>query len=128
MDSGFHKKTSSNSSKVQIQETDEARQKFSNAKSISSAQFFGDQNKAADVEAQTSLQKFSGKSAISSADLFGHEPDHNSLDLAASDLINRLSFQAQQDISSLKNMAGETGKKLTSLASSLLTDLQDRIL
>ncbi|GKV10692.1 hypothetical protein SLEP1_g22020 [Rubroshorea leprosula] len=128
MDSGFHKKTSSNSSKVQIQETDEARKKFSNAKSISSAQFFGDQNKAADVEAQTSLQKFSGKSAISSADLFGHEPDNNSLDLAASDLINRLSFQAQQDISSLKNIAGETGKKLSSLASSLLTDLQDRIL
>lgn len=38
------------------------------------------------------------------------------------------SFQAQQDISSLKNIAGETGKKLSSLASSLMTDLQDRIL
>jgi hypothetical protein len=43
----------------QIQETDEARKKFSNAKSISSAQFFGDQSKATDVEAQASLQKFS---------------------------------------------------------------------
>jgi hypothetical protein len=42
----------------QIQETDEARKKFSNAKSISSAQFFGDQNKA-DADAQVSLQKFS---------------------------------------------------------------------
>ncbi|CAK9173399.1 unnamed protein product [Ilex paraguariensis] len=38
------------------------------------------------------------------------------------------SFQAQQDISSLKNIAGETGKKLGSLASSLMTDLQDRVL
>lgn len=36
--------------------------------------------------------------------------------------------QAQQDISSLKNIAGETGKKLSSLASTLLNDLQDRIL
>lgn len=36
-------------------------------------------------------------------------------------------FQAQQDISSLKNIAGETGKKLSSLASTLITDLQDRI-
>lgn len=42
----------------QIQETDEARKKFSNAKSISSAQFFGDHNKATD-DAHVSLQKFS---------------------------------------------------------------------
>ncbi|KAL5577580.1 hypothetical protein UlMin_019279, partial [Ulmus minor] len=59
MDSGFPKKAGSFSSKVQVQETDEARKKFLNAKSISSAQFFGDQSKSADVEAQASLQKFS---------------------------------------------------------------------
>ncbi|KAJ7943823.1 ADP-ribosylation factor GTPase-activating protein [Quillaja saponaria] len=127
MDSGFPKKSGSNSSKVQIQETDEARKKFSNAKSISSSQFFGDQNRAAEVEAQASLQKFSGSSAISSSDLFGQDADIPH-DLTASDLINRLSFQAQQDISSLKNIAGETGKKLSSLASTLMTDLQDRML
>ncbi|GMN30611.1 hypothetical protein TIFTF001_002877 [Ficus carica] len=69
-----------------------------------------------------------GSTAISSADLFGHSSDDSALDLTASDLINRLSFQAQQDISSLKNIAGETGKKLSSLASTLMTDLQDRIL
>ncbi|KAK2354755.1 GTPase-activating protein 8 [Trifolium repens] len=127
MDSGFPKKSGPSSSKVQIQESDEARKKFSNAKSISSSQFFGDQSKAGDVDAQATLSKFSGSSSISSADLFGDSRD-NSVDLAASDLINRISFQAQQDISSLKNIAGETGKKLTSLASSLMTDLQDRIL
>ncbi|XP_021768191.1 probable ADP-ribosylation factor GTPase-activating protein AGD8 [Chenopodium quinoa] len=127
MDSGFQRKGSSNSSKVQIEETDEARKKFSNAKSISSSQYFGDQSRAGDIEARASLQKYSGSSSISSADLFGHDSDAN-LDISASDLINRLSFQAQQDISSLKNIAGETGKKLGSLASSLMTDLQDRIL
>lgn len=43
----------------QVQESDEARKKFSNAKSISSAQYFGDQNKATDFETQATLQKFS---------------------------------------------------------------------
>ncbi|XP_072065460.1 uncharacterized protein [Arachis hypogaea] len=44
---------------MQIQEFDEARKKFSNAKSLSSSQFF-DQNKAVDVAAQATLSKFSG--------------------------------------------------------------------
>lgn len=44
---------------LQVEETDEARKKFSNAKSISSAQFFGDQNKIGDVESSVTLQKFS---------------------------------------------------------------------
>lgn len=126
MDSGFTKKTSSNSSKAQIEETDEARKKFTNAKSISSAQFFGDQSKAA-MEASVSLQKYSGSSAISSADLFGQD-DGAAYEISAGDLINRISFQAQQDMSSIKNIAGETGKKLSSLASNLISDLQDRIL
>ncbi|KAK4261457.1 hypothetical protein QN277_004450 [Acacia crassicarpa] len=126
MDSGFPKKYGSNSSKVQVEESDEARRKFSNAKAISSSQFFGDQNRAADVDAQVTLSKFSGSSSISSADLFGHS--ESPIDVTANDLMNRLSFQAQQDISNIKNIAGETGKKLSSLASNLLTDLQDRIL
>ncbi|XP_073032274.1 probable ADP-ribosylation factor GTPase-activating protein AGD8 [Primulina eburnea] len=127
MESGLPKKGTTNSSKVQVEETDEARKKFSNAKSISSAQFFGVQNKDKDLESSISLQKFSGSSSISSADFFGHDTS-DSLDLTASDLINRLSFQAQQDISSLKSIAGETGKKISTLASTLLTDFQDRVL
>ncbi|XP_051114934.1 probable ADP-ribosylation factor GTPase-activating protein AGD8 [Andrographis paniculata] len=127
MESGFPKKSSSNSSKIQIEESDEARKKFSNAKSISSAQYFGVQNAASEMDSSVSLQKFAGSSSISSADFFGHDSS-STVDITASELINKLSFQAQQDISSLKNMAGETGKKLSTIASSLLSDLQDRIL
>lgn len=43
---------------LQVDESSEARQKFSNAKSISSSQFFGDQA-SFEKEAQVSLQKFS---------------------------------------------------------------------
>lgn len=128
MDTSFSKKPTSSSSKVQVEETDEARKKFSNAKSISSAQFYGNQNRDADLESKATLQKFSGSAAISSADLFGHGQDDSNVDITASDLINRISFQAQQDVSSLVNIAEETTKKLGSLASGIFSDLQDRML
>lgn len=84
---GYSKKSSSNSTKIQVkthqnafklvpnrnecssmcmnlqvEETEEARKKFSNAKSISSAQFFSDQNKSAESDAKASLKKFSVRS------------------------------------------------------------------
>ncbi|KAF8051936.1 hypothetical protein N665_1641s0001 [Sinapis alba] len=128
MDSSYPKKSSSNSLKAQVEESDEARKKFTNAKSISSAQYFGDQNKNADLESKATLQKFSGSASISSADFFGHDQDDSNVDITASDLINRLSFQAQQDISSVMNIAGETKKKLGTFASGIFSDLQDRML
>ncbi|XP_013688042.1 probable ADP-ribosylation factor GTPase-activating protein AGD8 [Brassica napus] len=129
MDSSYPRKPSSNSSKSQVEESDEARKKFTNAKSISSAQYFGDQNKNADLESKATLQKFSGSASISSADFFGHgQDDYSNVDITATDLINRLSFQAQQDISSVMNIAGETKKKLGTFASGIFSDLQDRML
>jgi len=42
--------------------------------------------------------------------------------MTASELITRISLQASQDLSTLKNIAGETGKKLSSFASSFIAD------
>ncbi|KAA3457676.1 putative ADP-ribosylation factor GTPase-activating protein AGD8 [Gossypium australe] len=152
MDRGFQKNSISNSPKVQVQETDEARRKFLNAKSISSAQFLEIRPEQQTMTLkslcrnshgcescnkckftlkcglyydQPSCSFLQGSTAISSADLFGKDADH---DLTASDLINRFSFQAQHDMSNLKNIAGETGKKLSSFASTFMSDLQDRML
>ncbi|KAF2583867.1 hypothetical protein F2Q70_00034513 [Brassica cretica] len=70
-----------------------------------------------------------GSASISSADFLGHgQDDYCNVDITASDLINRLSFQAQQDISSVMNIAGETKKKLGTFASGIFSDLQDRML
>ncbi|CAD5334156.1 unnamed protein product [Arabidopsis thaliana] len=124
----FDDEQSGGQSGTRVEETDEARKKFSNAKSISSAQFFGNQNRDADLDSKATLQKFSGSAAISSSDLFGHGPDDSNIDITASDLINRISFQAQQDMSSIANLAEETKNKLGTFASSIFSDLQDRML
>ncbi|KAL2609031.1 hypothetical protein R1flu_027604 [Riccia fluitans] len=112
--------STSNRSKGQVEETGEVQKKFANAKSISSAQLFGDQNKGGDTESQVRFQKFAGSTSISSDDFFDREEGGGSpsaVDLTASELMSKLSMQASQDMSALKSLAGETGKKLTSIAS-----------
>jgi hypothetical protein len=46
---------------LQTKESSEAQRKFANAKSISSDQYFGDQNMSGDTENTTRLEKFAVK-------------------------------------------------------------------
>lgn len=43
---------------MKVEDSGEAQKKFANAKSISSAQFFGDPNKNVDAESQARISKF----------------------------------------------------------------------
>ncbi|KAJ7568024.1 hypothetical protein O6H91_01G015600 [Diphasiastrum complanatum] len=115
---------------LQIEESNEAQKKFANAKSISSTQFFRDEDKVWDGDNHMRLQKFASSSSISSNEFFNRDeklPCASSADNSGSQLVSKLSLQASQDISALKTIAGQTGKKLTSLASNLIADLQQRI-
>uniref|UniRef100_A0A8C4EX09 ADP-ribosylation factor GTPase-activating protein 2 n=1 Tax=Dicentrarchus labrax TaxID=13489 RepID=A0A8C4EX09_DICLA len=55
-----------------VSESSEARQKFANAKAISSDMFFGRES-SAEYDAKTRLENMSGSTSISSADLFGDD-------------------------------------------------------
>lgn len=88
----------------------------------------------ADYEKSANLQRFQGSQAISSADYFGDGQGGGSgpggsggggqYGNDASDLVNRLSFTARQDLQNLKQIAGQASKKFTSMAQSFVRDLQ----
>eukprot|EP00271_Cylindrocystis_brebissonii_P020876 TRINITY_DN7174_c0_g1_i1.p1 TRINITY_DN7174_c0_g1~~TRINITY_DN7174_c0_g1_i1.p1 ORF type:complete len:377 (-),score=79.13 TRINITY_DN7174_c0_g1_i1:1669-2799(-) len=83
---------SSSAPKPQVEESDEARRKFAGAKSISSAQFFGDPSKAMDGESHQRLQKFQNSSAISSADFFDRDEGAGSGFDTTNDLMGKISI------------------------------------
>ncbi|CAK0782048.1 hypothetical protein CVIRNUC_005538 [Coccomyxa viridis] len=114
-------------------EADQARKRFGNAKSISSAQFNADEeSKTMDYEKQARLSRFQGANAISSADFYDNGEGGGSgparagsdFDITAGDLVNRLSMQAKQDFNQVKDIAGQAGRKFSNLAQNFIKDLQ----
>ncbi|KAL6753163.1 hypothetical protein V8C86DRAFT_2733924 [Haematococcus lacustris] len=105
-------------------ESTAAQQRFASAKAISSKDFATDGSGETEAERNNRLQRFQGSSAISSADYFGRkETSGSNMDVSAADLVNRLSMQAQQDLSQMSNLAGSVSKKLAGMATKFMSDL-----
>lgn len=115
------------STKERDDNTDYARKNFTSAKSISSDQYFGtDKQDTNSHEKDMRLSKFVGASAISSAAYFDRDESVTVSDMTASDVARKFAYTAKTDLGQFSTVVGEGAKKLTSIASSFLTDLQDR--
>eukprot|EP00899_Mesostigma_viride_P025878 jgi/Mesvir1/6475/Mv19549-RA.1 len=105
---------------VNIVDDGSAQKRFGNKKSISSAQYHGQNNAEDAALREARMQKFASSSAISSSDYFdrnGSGSGSGSFEDAASDI-------ARQDMSSLTNAVDGTKAKIRDLAANLLSDLQ----
>ncbi|CAN9506618.1 unnamed protein product [Ophioblennius macclurei] len=102
-----------------VSESSEARQKFANAKAISSDMFFGRES-SAEYDAKTRLESMSGSSSISSADLFG-EGDSKG---RASGLDSVL--PSGPDIAQFKQGVKTVAGKMAVLANGVMNTIQDR--
>mmetsp|Transcript_13008 Transcript_13008/g.22952 ORF Transcript_13008/g.22952 Transcript_13008/m.22952 type:complete len:388 (-) Transcript_13008:571-1734(-) len=104
-----------------------AQTRFGGAKAISSKDYANADAGESEHDRNTRLSRFQGAAAISSADYYGRKestPGSGDLDLSAADLVNRLSYQARQDLQVVKNMAGSVGQRLGGLATKFMSDMR----
>jgi len=107
--------------------TDYARKNFTSAKSISSDQYFGtDKQDNNSHEKDMRLSRFAGSSSISSADYFDRDESATMSDMSASDVARKFAYTAKTDLGQFSTVVGEGARKLSTIASSFLNDLQDR--
>jgi len=104
-----------------------AQKDFSKAKHISSDQFFGKEDSAANAENRARLGKFEGKRSISSADYY--DRDESSMgggDMDASDVARRVLSTATADLGNVKEFASDASKKLSEMANNFFSEWSDR--
>uniref|UniRef100_A0A3Q3MJQ8 ADP-ribosylation factor GTPase-activating protein 2 n=1 Tax=Mastacembelus armatus TaxID=205130 RepID=A0A3Q3MJQ8_9TELE len=101
-----------------VSESNEARQKFANAKAISSDMFFGRES-SAEYDAKTRLESMSGSTSISSADLFGEDSDHKA---SGFDSV----LPSGPDIAQFKQGVKTVAGKMAVLANGVMNTIQDR--
>uniref|UniRef100_A0A8D2ZQE5 ADP-ribosylation factor GTPase-activating protein 2 n=1 Tax=Scophthalmus maximus TaxID=52904 RepID=A0A8D2ZQE5_SCOMX len=100
-----------------VSESSEARQKFANAKAISSDMFFGRES-SAEYEAKTRLENLSGSSSISSADLFGDASRASGYDSV---------LPSGPDIAQFKQGVKSVAGKMAVLANGVMNTIQRHV-
>jgi len=124
---GSRGKPSNNSRDRDDGGVDYARKNFSAAKSISSDQYFGtDKQDSNTQERDYRMSKFAGATAISSAAYFDRDESASVSDMTAGDVARNFAYSAKADLGNISTVVGEGAKKLSAMASSFLSDLQDR--
>uniref|UniRef100_A0AAR2KLA3 ADP-ribosylation factor GTPase-activating protein 2 n=1 Tax=Pygocentrus nattereri TaxID=42514 RepID=A0AAR2KLA3_PYGNA len=99
-----------------VAESSEARQKFANAKAISSDMFFGRETNA-EYEAKARLETMSGSTSISSADLFGDGSTSSGFESV---------LPSGPDIAQFKQGVKTVAGKMAVLANGVMNTIQDR--
>jgi len=125
-DNRYNNNNSNNNYNNKNSETDYARKNFSNAKSISSSQYYGEDKERPDPEKSARLSQFSGATSISSAQYYGRDESPSLRDMNAGDFARQLVLTAKSDFSSISKSVSESGKKLSNIANNIINDLQDR--
>ena len=104
-----------------------ATERFAGAKSISSDAFGGGSNRSNDNDNGFGwdANRYAGESSFGSSDLRrgGMSPRGDDLDLTASDLMEKISFQAKQDAAAFKSAASRGISGLKNIASSIFDEL-----
>jgi len=119
-------KTNSNSNSRQAPTNydGDAQRRFAGAKSISSAQYFGEDQKRKDPENERRLSRFSGANSISSADYFERD---ETPEITPEVIARRIAYTAATtDLNQIKNVVVDGSIKFQNMASDFFNDLQTR--
>ncbi|KAN0016147.1 hypothetical protein ACTFIU_006102 [Dictyostelium citrinum] len=100
-------------------ETDYARKNFTNAKSISSSTYYGEDKEKVDSDKQQRISKFTNSKSISSAQYYERDETPSFSERSASNIARELAYNARTDLTSISN-------KISNIANNIINDLQDR--
>ncbi|CAF1315884.1 unnamed protein product [Adineta steineri] len=117
MNSGDYSSKSTNQSSTSYSKANDgdAQKRFSNAKAISSDQFF---NKESDNDRNNGMSRFQGNTSISSDDYFG-DPNKKQQDRSSYPSVDLASMKTD-----FKDGVSKAANKLSSLASSVMSSIQ----